>query len=161
MSVAGLQTASLFSPANLTIAAFAIMAGAATAFQPPVNATFAQHSGSRLHGGWINFFVGCVVMTLVCLVSRTPLPSVQKVSGAPWWAYIGGMLGAFFVTTAVFVVPKLGAVNYLVLLILGQMVANTLIDHFGWLGMPAQPFSAGKAVGLLLIAAGVACVKLL
>jgi transporter family-2 protein len=153
--------ATALSPANLTIGGFAILAGIATAFQPPINATFASHSTSRLHGGWINFVVGATVMTTVCLLARTPLPTGAKIGAAPWWAYLGGCLGAIFVTTAVFVVPKIGAVNYLVLLILGQMLANTLIDHFGWLGIAQQPFTLGKAIGLLLILAGVACVKLL
>jgi transporter family-2 protein len=145
----------------LAMGAFAVLAGIATAFQPPINATFASHSTSRLHGGWINFVVGAIVMTLVCLVMRTPLPAAAKLGAAPWWAYLGGVLGAFFVTTAVFVMPKLGAVNYLVLLILGQMVANTMIDHFGLLGIAQQTLTWGRVLGLVLIAAGVACVKLL
>lgn len=160
--MSGVQAATTSATTGLlTLGCFAVLAGMATAFQPPINAQFASHSTSRLHGGWINFVVGAIVMTTVCLVMRTPLPAASKIGAAPWWAYLGGVMGAFFVTTAVFAVPRLGAVNYLVLLIVGQMIANSVIDHYGWMGMTQHAFTWGRGIGLLLIVAGVACIKLL
>ena len=43
----------------------ALLASIATAFQPGVNARFAQHASHPIHGGVINFAVGCVAMLLV------------------------------------------------------------------------------------------------
>jgi bacterial/archaeal transporter family-2 protein len=157
----GATTVGVATTGLVTLGCFAVLAGVATAFQPPINAQFASHSTSRLHGGWINFVVGMVVMTVVCLVMRTPLPTAQPQSCSPWWAYLGGVLGAFFVTTAVFAVPRLGAVNYLVLMIVGQMIANSVIDHYGWMGLAQQSFTWGRGVGLVLIVAGIACIRLL
>jgi transporter family-2 protein len=147
--------------AHLVLLLFPVAAGIAAAFQPGVNARFASFSTSRLHAGLLNFAVGLLAMTVVCAAARTPAPSTQKLSQAPWWAFVGGVLGAFFVTTAVYLVPKLGGVHYLVALILGQLVAYCVIDHYGLMGLATHAFTWGRALGLALIVAGVVCVRLM
>ncbi|HYF14797.1 MAG TPA: DMT family transporter [Phycisphaerales bacterium] len=137
----------------------AALAGVATAFQPGVNAKLAVFTPSRLHGGLANFLVGAFAMALACALARTPVPQRDRLAEAPWWAFTGGLLGAFFVTTAVYLVPRIGAVNYLVAMVLGQMVGTAVIDHFGLVGLAQHPFTWGRGAGLVLIAAGVACVR--
>ena len=139
----------------------AVLAGVATAFQPGVNSKFAAFAGDRIHGGVINFAVGFATMLLVVAVTRSPLPSPATLAQGPWWMWIGGVLGAFFVTTAVFLVPKLGAASYLAAMIAGQLLASVFIDHYGAMGLPEVKVTVGKVLGVVLIFAGMLCVKLL
>lgn len=140
-------------------AALAVIVGFATAFQPSVNAAFASHAPSRLHGGLLNFLVGFVAMVVVVVVCRAPLPETARIAAAPWWAWTGGLIGAFFVTMAIFLVRPMGTANYFAAMIFGQFIGSVLIDHFGLLGMPVQSISWGRVAGLALMAAGIACIR--
>jgi len=137
----------------------ALVAGLVTAYQPGVNAAFASYSSSRLHGGVLNFLVGAVAMILVCIVARTPLPEMAKIATAPWWAWVGGLLGAFFVTSAIFLVKPMGSANYVATMIAGQFIGTMIIDHFGLMGLNVHSFSLGRGVGLLLMVAGIVCIR--
>jgi bacterial/archaeal transporter family-2 protein len=138
---------------------FAVAAGLATAAQPAINAMFARHTPSKLHGGFINFFVGTLAMLLVCLLVRTPLPEGPRLAQAPWWSWLGGTLGAFFVTTALILVPKMGAANYFAAMIAGQLLGTALIDHWGLLGIEQRMLTPGRIAGLVLIFMGVFLVR--
>lgn len=146
----------------VTLAA-ALLAGVATAFQPGVNARFADHAGHRLHGGVINFAVGCLTMLVVWFigarVAGVPTPQPSKLAQGPWWMWVGGVLGAYFVTAAVFLTPKIGAANYLAAFIAGQLFAAMIIDHFGLMGLRQIPISPARIGGVLLILGGMALIK--
>jgi transporter family-2 protein len=137
----------------------AVIAGLATAFQPSVNAAFAAHAPSRLHGGLLNFLVGFLAMSVVVVVCRVPVPEGSKLAAAPWWAWTGGLIGAFFVTTAIFLVRPMGVANYFAAMIFGQFIGSMIIDHYGLLGLPAHSFSWGRAAGIGLMGLGVLCIR--
>jgi bacterial/archaeal transporter family-2 protein len=138
----------------------ALLVGIATACQPAINAKFAQFTPSRLHGGVINFVVGLLAMLAVSAAFRTPIPSPERVAQAPWWAWIGGCLGAFFVTMSLILLPKMGAAAYLAFMIAGQLFGAALIDHFGLLDVAVRELTWGRALGIALMIAGVVCIRL-
>lgn len=138
----------------------ALLAGIATAFQPGVNAAFAAHTGSRWHGALVNFSVGLLTIVVVYTLLRVQLPTTDKLTSAPWWAWIGGVLGVFFVSMSILVVPRIGAVNYFAAIIAGQFIGSLIIDHLGLMGLSVHTVSPGRILGILLIIAGVACVRL-
>ena len=45
------------------------------------------------------------------------------------------------------------------LVVAGQLVASLVLDHFGWLGFPQHTLSVPRAIGALLILAGVLLVR--
>lgn len=137
----------------------AVAVGIATSYQSGINAKVAQFTPTRLHAGLINFLGGFLVMLVVVACARSELPSQAKLAQAPWWAWFGGLIGAFFVTMALFLIPKIGAANLAAGIIAGQLVGSLVIDHFGHMGLPQQPISLGRIVGVVLIAGGVACVR--
>lgn len=149
----------LLNPVILGQILLAIAAGVATAFQPGVNAKFAEHAGHRIHGGVINFAVGFVAMIVVWAVMRINTPEPARLAQGPWWMWIGGVLGAFFVTTAVFLAPKMGAANYLVALVAGQLVASLLIDQFALVGLPHVAITTPRIIGIVLVIAGMIVVR--
>ena len=136
-----------------------MLTGVATSYQPGINAKFAQFTPSKLHGGVVNFAVGLAAMLLVCAAVRTPLPEPARLAQAPWWSWTGGLLGAFWVTMSLVLVPRLGAANYISAVIAGQMVGSLVIDHFGHLGLAVREVTPGRVLGVVLIVAGVGCVK--
>ena len=139
----------------------AITAGVATAFQPGINAEFARATGHRMHGGVVNFAVGACGLLLIAVAMRVPAPTGTAMANAPWWAWLGGVLGAYFVVMALTLVPIMGATTYLAAMVLGQLLASAIIDHWGLVGIPVQSFSLGKGLGIALVFAGVLCVRFL
>jgi bacterial/archaeal transporter family-2 protein len=151
------------SAAMLGNLALILIAGAATAAQPGMNAQFAKFAGHRVHGGLVNFAVGLLVMLVVWAIAaralNAPTPSPAKLATGPWWMWFGGVLGAYFVTTAVFLTPKVGAASYLSAMIVGQLIASLIIDHWGLLGLPQVSVTPTRIFGGMLILAGMACIK--
>jgi transporter family-2 protein len=141
----------------------ALLVGIATACQPPINAKFAQFTPSRIYGSVLNFAVGLAVMLTVLatysIATRTPAPNMQQVAQAPWWSWIGGILGAFFVTMSIILLPKMGAAVFVSVVVAGQLVGAAVIDHYGLLDVTARPMSWGRIFGVLLLIAGVICIR--
>ncbi len=138
----------------------AMLVGLATAYQPGVNARFASATSSPIYGGLVNFGIGFLVVLVVALILRAPPPSPAKLAALPWWAWSGGLLGAFFVCMAILLIGRMGAANYFAAMIAGQFIGGMIIDHFGQVGLPAHPFSWGRAAGLALMGAGIAVIRL-
>jgi len=86
-------------------------------------------------------------------------PAAERVSSAPWWVWLGGALGAFYVLGSIVAAPRLGAVTLFVVILAGQALASLAVDHFGWVGFEEHPVNALRLAGVALLAAGVALVR--
>ncbi|CAO3607526.1 unnamed protein product [Mucor hiemalis] len=92
-----------------------ILAGIAIAFQAGCNATLNRYGG-RAFSSVISFGVGvacCLIFfAFDVTVGKTPPPN-DYVKSAPWYAWCGGILGAFYVIINILTVPRLGAATVL------------------------------------------------
>jgi len=129
-----------------------IFAGMSNGFQAPVNAALGKFVGS-VESSCISFTVGALSLLIVSLVAGQG--SILKIVDAPPNLWIGGLLGAFFVTTALFVVPKIGAAVMITSVITGQMLAALIIDQVGLLGIPKNPIDLYRIGGLACLAVGI------
>lgn len=140
--------------------AIAVLVGVTTAFQPGVNTKFGSVTGAPIHGSVLNFAVGLCAMLVVAAAMRAPIPEAQRLASGPAWMWVGGLIGATFVTAAIFLSKRMGQGNYLAAMIAGQLVAGVVIDHFGMMEYPRHPVSAGRLAGIALIGAGAVLVRL-
>jgi transporter family-2 protein len=139
---------------------FGFTAGAMLPLQFGINAQLANWVGSPLRATLISFAVGTVVLFAVTLAADRDWPSTDKIAGAPWWVWAGGLLGAFYVLGSVVTAPKLGAATLVAVILAGQTVTSLLVDHFGWVGFEQNPITPGRIAGVALVAAGVALVRI-
>ena len=137
---------------KLGLIVLAIFAGMCNGFQAPVNAALGKFVGV-VESSCISFTVGALSLLVVALVAGQG--SLLRVGDAPPNLWIGGLLGAFFVTTALFVVPKIGAAVMIASVITGQMTAALIIDHIGLLGIPKNPIDLYRIGGLAFLAVGI------
>jgi transporter family-2 protein len=84
----------------------------------------------------------------------------QRASDAPWWAWVGGVLGAFYVTATVVVPVRIGAAAFFGILVAAQLVTSVLIDQFGWLSFPQHQVSPLRLLGVALLISGALLVRL-
>lgn len=133
----------------------AFAAGVVLTVQVGANSTLRGAVGKPVMAALISFAVGSAALLVFLLLTRTPWPDRAHLSAAPAWAWIGGLLGAFYVVSTIMVGPRLGAAALLALIVLGQLLTSLLVDNFGWLGFPEQPLTLLRVLGALLLFGGV------
>ena len=147
--------------ANAPYFAFAVAAGLMLPFQFGINSVLARFVDGPLRATIVSFAVGLVVLLVAALAFARGVPAWERVAGAPWWAWTGGFLGAFYVLGSVVTAPKLGAATLVALILAGQAAASLTVDHFGLVGFTENPVTPGRLLGIALVAAGVAAVRFL
>jgi transporter family-2 protein len=132
-----------------------IVAGFGLTVQVGMNSQLRKVLQSANLAALISFTVGTVALILLVVVMRTPVPERAAFLSVPWWAWLGGLLGAFYVASSTVVAVELGATTLLGLALLGQLATALVIDHYGWLGLPENPVTWTRLVGVALLGAGV------
>ncbi len=132
-----------------------VLAGAMLPLQAGVNAQLARWTNHTIVAGLISFTIGTVAMIAATLVLRPAWPPIVQLAQAPWWSWLGGLLGAYFIAASIIAVPKLGAALFVAIVVAGQTLVAMTLDHYGLLGYDVRPLSAGRLAGLILLLAGV------
>ncbi|MGH3003066.1 MAG: DMT family transporter [Gaiellaceae bacterium] len=142
---------------GLLLLLFAIVAGSFLPLQAGINARLAQFVGGPVRASLISFFIGTVVLFVVVLLFYR---GGARGGHAPWWAWVGGVLGAFYVTSTVVVPVRIGAAAFFGILVAAQLVTSVLADQFGWLTFEQKSVTPLRAVGVVLLIAGALLVRL-
>jgi transporter family-2 protein len=139
---------------------FAFVAGAVLPFQVGVNARLAHVVHGPIRAALVSFLVGTVALVILSAIVWRPLPTSGRLAGAPWWAWIGGLLGAFYVAGTIVTGPRLGAAALIAAIVAGQSLASIFVDQFGWVGFREHHISPGRVVGMGLVLVGAALVRI-
>jgi transporter family-2 protein len=102
----------------------------------------------------ISFLVGSATLAVVTLFLRIHWVASSKIASAPWWVWTGGIFGANYVLVALILAPRLGAATLIGLSVTGQMISSVVLDHFGLVGYPVHPVTAGRIIGAALLLIG-------
>ena len=136
---------------KLGFAALAIAAGIAAAVQGAANAGLAKSAGVGpallVNTGIVG--IGALALWLALGARTSFFPAEAPVS-----LYLGGACGFVVIASMAFVFPKIGAAYAIALMVGGQCVAALLVDHYGLLGMPTDPVTLQRVLGVGLVAAG-------
>ena len=135
----------------------AAVAGGLVGMQAPVNARLGKEVGS-LQAAAFSFLVGTAALLVVVTFAHGGFGTLGRVGRVPWWAVIGGLLGAVFVTVALLTVRTLGVSGLTAVVIAGQLGMAVVIDRFGLFDVARQHIGVQRIVGLLLLAVGVVLV---
>lgn len=142
---------------HLSYFIMALIAGAAFASQTAINSRLAHAMlGQPLVSAMISFAIGTLSLFLLCLWKADLSHAFAQLPQQPLWKLMGGILGAGFVFTTIFLASKIGMSHTLFFAIIGQLCAAAIIDHFGLFGMNIRPFSAHQFIGLAIILLGLA-----
>ena len=139
---------------------FAFAAGAALPVQFGINAQLASWLDSPVRAAFVSFLTGTIVLAGAAALVFKPLPSVSRLGHAPWWVWVGGAFGAFYVAGSIVAAPRLGAATLVAAIVAGQSLASVVVDHFGGVGVVPTHVSAGRLAGVVLVGAGVVLVRI-
>ena len=132
----------------------ALVAGSVLPIQALINGRLAAGLGSPLTAAGISFLVATLALMAAQLLLRTPLPPIEQAASIPGWVWLGGLLGAIYVTGAIVSVGALGTTTAICLVIAGQIGAALLVDRFGVLGASGHPLGLSRLFGAGLVLAG-------
>jgi bacterial/archaeal transporter family-2 protein len=132
-------------------------AGIFVGLQAPVNSRLGKEIGS-LQAATVSFAVGLLALIVITSVSSGGISGVVHAGRAPWWALIGGVLGAFYVSVALITVRTLGLSTLTAIVVAGQLAIAVVVDRFGLLGITKQHIGAPRIIGLVFLLVGVVLV---
>lgn len=134
----------------------ALLSGFLIANQNPVNADVRKIFSSPFLAASLSFFIGSAFLGVLSLTMGGGLfPSLAFISSNPWWIWLGGFLGAVYLTSNVLLFPRLGAVQTVILPILGMILMGTVIDTLGWFGAKPVEITLTRIFGVLIMMIGV------
>src|ERR1700761_6727645 len=121
-----------------------LVAGALQAWGPPMNNALRKSLVNPWLSSLISFVPIVALLLVLVLCLPRPLPTVHAVSQMPWWAPLGGLIGAFAVVAGLMFVSKVGAGAFAGLTITANLLMSLIIDKYGWFGMSVHELNAGR-----------------
>lgn len=144
----------LKSSVTLLPVLFAAVAGAMVTVQAGYNAQLGKMMGHPLWATLASFIIGLIGIVAIMAALRVPAPIMGSLTGAPWYLWLGGLFGAIYVTAAIMYAPQLGAAVFMAAVVVGQMLASLVLDHYGLAGFSERPVSLVRLLGAALLVIG-------
>ncbi|WP_253770799.1 DMT family transporter [Goodfellowiella coeruleoviolacea] len=145
------------SPAQRVVGAgLAALGGLAIAVQGRINGQL----GASLHDGMvaalISFGVGLVLLLATVPTTAAGRRGLARLLAAlragrlRWWQCLGGMCGAYLVTTQGLTVSLLGVAVFTVAVVGGQVISSLAVDRAGFGPAGPQPLTRPRVIGAVL-----------
>ena len=139
----------------------AVLSGCLSASITGAYAQLASIVGNPVQATTVAFFVATMALLLFCTcLGKTQLVAKACSRSYPWWMWTGGLCGAIIVFGNAWLVPKVGVGVFTMALLVGQLALSMLMEHNGWLGAPRKRISWHQILGIILMLAGVALIRL-
>lgn len=138
--------------------ALAFLSGAFLPIQAGLNAKLGKAAESPVYASILSFLIGTLGLITYILLTKQSV-SWAGVREAPAHVWLGGLLGAFYVTVIILAFPKLGPGLTFGLVVAGQMIISILLEHFNILVAQQNSISLMKLLGVLLVVAGVIIIR--
>lgn len=137
----------------LPIAALMLLTGIGIPVMATWNAQLGQQLGSPAAATCVAFVVGAVLATGVMLVSGSTPEAARFTLDRPY-LYLAVAFIIFYVLSITWAAPRIGVGNAVFFVLLGQIVAAAVIDHYGLWGAIRSEITARRiavmAVGVWL-----------
>jgi transporter family-2 protein len=135
-----------------------LVAGAILPIQAGINTRLGKAAANPVWASTISFLVGIVALFLYIIFTRQT-PSWAGLKSAPAGYWLGGLLGAYYVTFIIFAFPRLGPGLTFGLIVAGQMIVSMILEHNNILVEHQTPVNPMRILGVILIIAGVVILR--
>lgn len=129
----------------------------ATGFGIPVlaamNGALGRYIGSPAVAACVLFAVAFAIAIAAALLTNPA--AVAKLPAAPKQWFIAGFFVAFYVLAITWIGPDMGIGKAVFYVLLGQLIAAAVIDHFGLFNARVVALTWTRAAGIALMMAGI------
>ena len=112
---------------KLVWVAIAFIAGSLLPLQGALNARLGAAVGSLIHAAAISFVIGTLAIATYVFATRQTV-SWAGFSDTPWYAWLGGLCGAFSLTAIILTYPRLGPGLAFGLLVAGSLSSRSCLN---------------------------------
>lgn len=134
---------------------FIAIAGVLQAAGAAINGTLNKSLVNPWLATSVSFLLVLFLAVALFVCMPKPLPTVGDLAGMPWWAPLGGIAGAVAVFAGLLLIQKLGAGPVNGVTISANLIASLAIDHFALFGIAQHAMNPWRALGAVLMIAGV------
>jgi transporter family-2 protein len=131
----------------------AIVIGALMPIQAGLNAELTRQLKNPFIGAFVSLTIGAIAVSIFVMFSGG-MSSLKRLNEIPPHLFLGGILGAIFVGSSLFFIPRMGATAMMGAFITGQLLGSVIIDHYGLMGLNVSPVSTMKIIGVILLLTG-------
>jgi transporter family-2 protein len=136
----------------------AFLSGAFLPIQAGLNARLGKGIENPVYASLVSFVVGSIALIAYITFTGQPV-NLSNIRSVPAYAWLGGLLGAFYVTVIVFAFPRIGPGLTFGLVIAGQMLISIFLEHFNILVAAQHSINPWRIFGVVLIIAGVIIIR--
>jgi transporter family-2 protein len=137
---------------------FIILGGILQACGAPMNAQLNHSLSNKWLACTVSFGIITAFFLCAFFIMPKPLPTAEGILAMPWWAPIGGLVGAVQVYAGLTLVNKVGAGPFMGFTVTAAIITSLAIDHFGWFHMEVHAINGWRVLGGLLMASGIALI---
>lgn len=101
------------------------------------------------------FGLGLVTAVALSMIAGNRPADLMRFRDVPWWMLLSGVMSGLMILGSAILIPQVGPGAFFVLFVAGQVVAGTLIGHFGWLGTVQDPVQLRTILGVGCVVVGV------
>lgn len=104
----------------------------------------------------VAFSFSAVFALLFVALSIKNIPTHQQLREVPNYLWFtGGLFSVLGISLYYYTIPKLGLSTMIPLGLCGQLIFSVIAGHFGWFGLPEDPVSIKKILGVLSMIGGI------
>lgn len=126
-----------------------VVAGAIVVISRILNTKLSENIG-LIESSFFNYLTGLLSSLILFILMREKI-TLNSFNNIPFWAYLGGLLGAVVVILSSVVTPKLSSFNLTLIIFIGQLITGIFIDI-----ITLGTISYSKIIGGLLVILGLA-----
>ena len=126
-----------------------VVAGAIIVISRVLNTKLSENIG-LIESSFFNYLTGLLSSLILFILMREKI-TLNSFNNIPFWAYLGGLLGAVVVILSSVVTPKLSSFNLTLIIFIGQLITGIFIDI-----ITLGTISYSKIIGGLLVILGLA-----
>jgi len=120
-----------------------------------IQSQIAGAMGQRVGGTASSFIIHLsgLILSGIYLYARGG-EKIRDWQSLPWYMLGAGIFGLVLYQTINITLPRLGSTMMIMLIIVGQLLTATVIDHFGLLGAATRPLELSRALGIATLLVG-------
>lgn len=138
---------------NVLALLLALISGVLMAVQGSLNSTLSKVVG-LIETTFIVHLTGTIILVILLFVFRMGKGNLYALAEAPWYAYLGGVIGVGIIYLVAASIPEVGVANATTAIIIGQVLTAIIIDHFGAFGLERMAYGWNQFIGLILLVIG-------
>ena len=138
---------------------FIILGGVLQAAGAAMNGQLKQSLVNPYLASVVSFALITFFFAGLLLILPHPLPGKADLASMPWWAPLGGLVGAVQVYAGLTQVNKVGAGLFMGITVASALIGSLLLDHFGMFRLQQHSMTWQRGLGAALLVGGVALIS--